>query len=271
MTRYILILLFFVVSNCAITQTEKDNLYTITLNDSANDYNYLIVNLKKNYPKQTEFYNDFIYLIDSVKNEIYSKIKLQNEKLIVKRWFSFKTTYDTLGSLACEHHNKYLFNISKNNTLITTHKENKYHYIIYDKIFSFEDLDVKSLIDTVCITNDTLIDNFSDRALYFSKNNFSSIGECCYSGKISFKKYRTKDFANVLFNEFKKNKFYWNILIDDSYNSMAIHLFIDKETNRFWVTINVGFNKRINDVNKYHYDLSNLEIIEDFNSKSNKY
>jgi hypothetical protein len=236
MTRYILILLFFVVYNCALTQTEKVNLCINKINDTTNYLNHSIVNLNINYPNQSEFYTEFTYLIDSVKNEIYSKIKLQNEKLIVKRWFSFKTTYDTLGSLACEHHNKYLFNISKNNTLITTHKENKYHYIIYDKIFSFEDLDVKSLIDTVCITNDTLIDNFSDRALYFSKNNFSAIGECCYSGKISFKKYRTKDFANVLLNEFKKNKFYWNILIDDSYNSMAIHLFIDKATQNIIIS-----------------------------------
>ena len=221
-------------------------------------------------PKPKWFYKHFIHLLDSTKNAIYAERFLSKENLIVQRWFSFNTYFDALGSKACEHHNNYMFNMAKYKIEFLSHEENKTLKIVYDIEYDF-DLGYVDLIDTVFYSGkDSLINDFSERALYYSNNNFSSIGECSYVGKIKRRDYTDKEFANDVFNEFKKSKFYWNILMNDAYNSIAMNLLIDEKTNRFWLTINVGYSRYANDDYKYNYDLKTLTVLKDLNEKKKK-
>jgi hypothetical protein len=261
---FLYILLLFKITVC---NSQNSNAFKVCFDSSDKKMSGAIF-IYEYAPNPNEFYKEFIRILDSAKNFTYSERLLVKENLIVNRWFNFKTYFDTMGSLACRHHNKYMFEMAKHKIHFLSHEEKNNHPIIYGSKINEDDFNLITLIDTVIYSGkDSLIDNFSDRALYYSKNTFASIGECCFNDKIPRIDFTDKDLAYYVFKEFKKSKLYWNILMNDTYSSIAIDLLSDPLTNRFWVTINVGFSKNHNDSYKYNYDLNNLIIIKDLNKK----
>jgi len=253
-----------------ICNSQVSNAFKVCIDSSAKKMSGAIF-IYQYAPNPKEFYKEFIRILDSAKNLTYTERLLVNEKLIVNRWFIFKTYFDTMGSLACQHHNKYMFDMAKHKIHFLSHEEKNNYPIIYGSKISDEDFNLVSLIDTVKYSgNDSLIDNFSDRALYYSKNTFASIGECCLNDKIPRIDFTDKELAYYVFNEFKKSKLYYSILINDAYSSIAMDLLTDELTNRFWVTINVGYSKSHNDAYKYNYDINKLIVIKDLNLNKKK-
>lgn len=175
-----------------------------------------------------EYYYEFIRLLDSARNEIYKPIT-----------FKYKTKYDSLASLSCNHHNVYMSNMVTDkyefqNQYCLTHSEKK--NIQYGVEWKYKG-------------KDTLIELFTDRARYFTNGEFRSYGECCLAGffpdEITNVK-NSKELAALNFDSFYRSKSHWEVLKKSSYVEIAIDIHLDENEYIYWVTVNVGNNKSTN-------------------------
>ena len=211
-----------------------------------------------------EFYKEFVKLLDSVRNA-----------KLVEKWFVYHTKLDSLGSLACKHHNKYMMNMTSKNwdDVFLSHTEKKVGYETKEHTNWTTNV-ITTTIDTfVYKSNDTLIDSFSKRCEYYSKGQFSTYGECCTGGYLTIQmdNYSNKDFAKMILKNFKKSKPHWDILTMYEYTDIAINLMTDKYNTKYWITINVGRNKSTEYMYLYNSPKSEITKNKGFINKIKNY
>lgn len=154
-----------------------------------------------------EFYKELIKLIDSSRNVMYKEKWYIYSIKDGKRWFDFETSYDTLGSISC-----YLNNLYRKKLMFNEKIEERFVF------------------------------NQNERSKICSNGQFNSVGECFVSGGLVFSKIKPKEFSKIIFDELRKSKNDWEVLMWYGYVDMGIDLMVD-ESGLYWVTINVGYKK----------------------------
>ena len=154
-----------------------------------------------------EFYGNLIKLIDSSRNLIYKENWYIYSSKECKRWFDFETNYDSLGSISC-----YLNNSYKKKLMFNEKIEGKF---IHDQF---------------------------ERTKLSSNGEFNSVGECFLGGCLTITKIKPKELSKIIFNELRKSKNDWEVLMWYGYVDMGIDLMVD-ESGLYWITINVGYRR----------------------------
>ena len=203
---------------------------------------------------------EFVRLLDSIKTE-------KNKKY--SHGYVFKTKIDSMGSLACSHHNRYMRDMvpKKGTDMIITHDEVTTKKLT--EIYTNWNTNVEKTVEKTYTYhgNDTLIDDFPTRYRYFSKNTFASFGECCLGGYVNYvnEKYDNQRFALFIIDCFDDSKPHWEILTEVDYTSISIDLLFDEQNLRFWVTVATG--KDMFTKENYLTYVNNFEINKQKNNK----
>lgn len=170
-------------------------------------------------PKPDEFSKEFIRLLDSTRAAEFNQ--------------SYSTRKDSCASLACKHHNTYLYSLVEGKAkdpLVGGHTEEKI------------------LLGNEYTGKDTLLYDFINRCDYYcGKGNFYALGECFWAGYTTYPEYKkmtSEQLARRAFNGFMKSKPHREILITKNYTDVGIDFTIDPDLKRFYITVVVGYNKK---------------------------
>jgi hypothetical protein len=191
---------------------------------------------------------EFIRLIDSIRTELHEQqcvtyFDTTPSGIIIKRGkvlhhrksktdcYDYNTKLDSVASLACEHHNQYLYNMvkgEKRKPIFLGHTEDSIMFGLKYK------------------GNKPLLNNYSDRFDYYNDgaSEFKVKGECCWGGYTTHSEYRelnSKQLARLSFNTFLNSKTgHRDIILNEYYNSIGVKLTIDENCKRWYVTVMTG-------------------------------
>lgn len=191
-----------------------------------------------------DFSKEFIRLVDSTRKSLYNKRevsylnpkwkdkKYRNSKKAIKwisEYYEYNTNIDSNASSACEHHNKYMYNLVLN--------------IDKDPIVIGHTEETNGMAGYTYNGTDTLLYSSIDRCKYYG-DVFKPYGECVWAGYTTYHKYKNMtsvELARATYNKFMESKIgHREILISPAYTDCGISLTIDPENKRFYVTYITG-------------------------------